>query len=65
MKTLSYQCGFGTHAVHAGEEYEALHSHVSPIYQTSTFYFDDMEGRSKGRGRQLLYLLKGLPPGLE
>jgi len=35
--------GFGSVAVHAGHENEALSSHLTPIYATSTFTFDTAE----------------------
>lgn len=34
---------FATEAIHAGEQHDAQGSHVSPIYQTSTYLFPDME----------------------
>jgi len=38
----SAQRGMATEAVHAGEAHDAAGAHIPPIYQTSTFTFEDM-----------------------
>ena len=43
MSKLPSSYGLASHALHAGElEGDAQHSHVAPIYQTSTFSFADV-----------------------
>ncbi len=43
MSPLPPSYGLGTHAIHHGEDADALGSHLQPIYQTSTFSFPDIE----------------------
>ncbi len=69
MSNRHVKNGLATTAIHAGEERNALGAHVAPIYQTSTFVFEDtaaiddfhagapnsyMYTRSKHPGRQAL-----------
>ena len=43
-----HHLSFETQAVHAGEkERDQYGSHISPIYQTSTFFFDNVDSGSK------------------
>lgn len=37
------QLGFSTRALHADGHEKPLHAHTMPIFQTSTFYFDDAQ----------------------
>ncbi len=41
-KQLPPTAALATQAIHAGEMHDALGAHISPIYQTSTFTFEDM-----------------------
>ena len=43
MVRIQPQHGFSTLVNHAGEEDHPLHAHLSPIFQTSTFNFPDVE----------------------
>ena len=43
MNYLPPNYSLGTHAIHTGEGTDALGSHVQPIYQTSTFFFPDVD----------------------
>ncbi|HCD51138.1 MAG TPA: methionine gamma-lyase [Balneolaceae bacterium] len=46
MDTKQHKISFSTTAVHAGKKEDQFGAHVSPIYQTSTFVFKDVdEGR--------------------
>lgn len=43
--------GFGTTAIHTADEHNETHAHVLPIYQSSTYVFDDVDyGQSLWRG---------------
>ncbi len=54
MSKLPSSYGLASHALHAGElEGDAQHSHVAPIYQTSTFSFADVaHGQALFSGEQ-------------
>lgn len=53
MTDISSESGLGTLAVHAEEENNPEGAHVTPIYQTSTFEFPDLEtGVAIFEGRQ-------------
>ncbi len=43
MSTFHSGHGMGTLVIHHGEHEDALHAHVTPIYQTSTFAFEDVD----------------------
>ncbi|NPV55989.1 MAG: aminotransferase class I/II-fold pyridoxal phosphate-dependent enzyme [Anaerolineae bacterium] len=43
MRATNPNQGLGTLAIHAGSGGDPLHAHVTPIYQTSTFSFDDSD----------------------
>lgn len=43
MSTFHFGHGMSTLAIHHGEHEDALHAHVTPIYQTSTFTFEDVD----------------------
>lgn len=43
MKSLSRDCGMGTLVIHSGEGENPHHAHITPIYQTSTYAFPDVE----------------------
>jgi O-acetylhomoserine/O-acetylserine sulfhydrylase-like pyridoxal-dependent enzyme len=34
--------GMATEAIHAGEIHDSLGAHIAPIYQSSTYTFDNM-----------------------
>lgn len=43
--------GFATTAIHTNDEHNETHAHVLPIYQSSTYVFDDVEfGQALWRG---------------
>jgi methionine-gamma-lyase len=42
-ETLEKSMKFGTRCVHAGEERDCYRAHTTPIYQTSTFFFESAE----------------------
>lgn len=44
MKDIRPHQGLSTLLTHVAEGQDPLHSHVTPIYQTSTFGFEDVEG---------------------
>ena len=45
--------GFGTYAVHEGEAQYSCHPSSTPIFQSSTFYFDTIEEAGRvGQGNQ-------------
>lgn len=49
--------GFGTLAIHSCDEFNDTHAHVLPIYQTSTYSFDDVEhGQTLWRGEEQGYI---------
>jgi len=55
MKNKNTSIGFGSSCVHAGFEVEQHHSHLTPIYASSTYLFDSAEhavdlftGKEKG-----------------
>ncbi len=53
-----------TEAIHAGEIHDASGAHIAPIFQTSTFTFDDMaaiEARSAGDSDAYMYSRGGNP----
>ena len=53
-----------TEAVHAGEIHDASGAHIAPIFQTSTFTFDDMaavEARAAGESDAHMYSRGGNP----
>lgn len=43
MDQINREQGLGTLANHVGEGHHSLHSHLMPIYQTSTFSFPDVD----------------------
>jgi methionine-gamma-lyase len=43
MSTFHSGHGMSTLVIHHGEHEDALHAHVTPIYQTSTFAFEDAD----------------------
>ena len=59
------QCGFGTKAIHAGNEKDTLYGALAtPIYQTSTFVFDSCEQggrRFAGEEEGFIYTRLGNP----
>jgi methionine-gamma-lyase len=53
-----------TEAIHAGEIHDASGAHIAPIYQSSTYTFDDMdavEARSAGTSDAYMYARGGNP----
>ena len=49
--------GFSSVALHAGHEDDALSSHITPIYATSTFTFDNAEqGMRRFAGQEEGYI---------
>lgn len=56
--------GFGSTAVHAGEQRDEHHAHLTPIYATSTYLFDDAQqaaGRFTGEDPGYIYGRYGSP----
>ncbi|HEY8397660.1 MAG TPA: aminotransferase class I/II-fold pyridoxal phosphate-dependent enzyme [Flavihumibacter sp.] len=56
--------GIGTTAVHGGNEPDPLYSHITPIYASSTFYFDSAEQgmqRFAGEDKTQIYSRMGNP----
>lgn len=49
--------GFGSTAIHAGHETEANHAHLTPIYASSTYVFDNAEqGMRRFSGEEAGYI---------
>lgn len=56
--------GIGTVAVHGGNEPDPMYSHITPIYASSTFYFDSAEQgmqRFAGEDKTQIYTRLGNP----
>lgn len=67
MSTVDPRHGIGTLVTHAAEMHNPLNAHVTPIYQTSTFSFPDVEtGAARFRGEEPGYIYTRLNnPNLE
>lgn len=62
------QLGKSTQAIHAGHKHDAHGAHVSPLYQTSTFVFDNVEqgaARFAGEEQGYIYTRLGNPTQAE
>jgi methionine-gamma-lyase len=62
-KKLQYT-GFGSVAIHSGHEQDANNSHITPIYASSTYVFDDAEQgmrRFSGEEKGYIYSRWGNP----
>lgn len=57
MPAIDPRQGIGTLVTHAAEMNDPLNAHVAPIYETSTFYFPDVDtGASRFRGEAPGYI---------
>jgi methionine-gamma-lyase len=64
LKTTTESSALATAAIHAGETHRDQGAHVAPIYQTSTFAFEDMNGvesYAAGDGDSYIYSRGGNP----
>ncbi|MBN2125311.1 MAG: aminotransferase class I/II-fold pyridoxal phosphate-dependent enzyme [Deltaproteobacteria bacterium] len=53
MKSLRRDCGIGTLVIHSGEGENPHNAHITPIYQTSTYSFPDVQTAAAiGKGEQ-------------
>ena len=58
------QRSMATTAIHAGEIHDPSGAHIAPIYQTSTFTFEDMdavEAWTSGEAERYIYTRPGNP----
>ena len=57
MSSIDPRQGIGTLVTHAAEMDDPLNAHVTPIYQTSTYYFPDVDtGAARFRGDEPGYI---------
>jgi methionine-gamma-lyase len=57
MSSIDPRQGIGTLVTHAAEMDDPLNAHVTPIYQTSTYYFPDVDtGAARFRGEEPGYI---------